>query len=270
MSPEPENQIDKVNEYKAALKSAVSRMLSDRLPSRKVDVLFYHGRSFGDDDPIIAYAAKLIQDGRADHILVHGNDGQTVGGNEKYKANAGKSEVARKLNALGIDIFDRVWFSSQDSLNTRTETTSYFDMASKKGWKTIGIVAHPHQLARIMLGTVNEMNKRGIYLPVYLGHPQRTDWDEIVFGSQGAENKPRREHIFDEMIRIPRYQKPKDQKPADLATFDELDAYLEKRGWGPRDDMNWDRIEANPNVENDYKIISEYIDRLTPDQIFSG
>lgn len=54
--------------------------------------------------------------------------------------------------------------------------------------------------------------------------PSSTDWNRKVMGSQGMELKPRRDHVPDEIDRIFKYQ-----ADGDLASFDELFAYLAKR-----------------------------------------
>lgn len=260
MSLEQKIDTEKIENYVQALKRVTTTALSDELPDETVDLIFIHARPLGDDDPIITYAANLVKSGRAKNILIPGNDGQREGGSIRFESSGGRSEIARKLDSLEIDINEQLWFTGPDSLNTRTETTALFEFVLTHNCKTIGLVGYPHLLPRIMLGTVAQLNKLNLYLPVYLTHPTKTDWDEVVPDNQGGESKPRREHILGELKKIPRYQKPKGQETSDLATFDELAPYFEKRG-----SLNKRLQEL---VLSDYRLIESQIDLLTPEDIF--
>lgn len=233
-------------EYKKGLKDAVSLVLADNLPLGGVDVLCYHGRSFGDEDPILSAVADITKGGKANYVIIPGDNGERVGEKGKQLANIGREEIVNRLCSLGVKP-EVMLVSSKDALHTRAETTAFFSLILNRRFTKIGVIAHPHQLLRIMLGTVNELNRLKIFLPVYSTYPAHTDWEEVVFGSQGRESKPRREHILDEMIRIPVYQ-----QKGDLATFEELAEYYRARG---------DKNKIFPE-STDLKIISDYINRM--------
>lgn len=244
--------LGEVQKYKEELMNAVGLVLADNLPSGGVDVLCYHGRSFGDENPILATVAKIVKSGKACYVIIPGNNGERVGEEEKQLANVGKEEIIKRLCGLGIKP-ETMLFSDSNALHTRAETAAFFSLIVSHGFTKIGVIAHPHQLLRIMLGTVNELNRLGIYLPVYSTHPTRTNWEEVVFGSQGKENKPRREHVLDEMARIPRYQ-----HKGDLATFAELTNYYITRG---------SENVIPLKIKRDKDIINTCIDNMNLNQI---
>lgn len=246
--------INEAQKYKRELMNIVNLVLADNLPSSGVDVLCYHGRSFGDENPILATVAKIVKSGKASRVIIPGSNGERAGEEGKGLANVGKEEIIKRLCSLGVEP-GVMLFSDPDALHTRAETTAFFSLIVNNGLTKIGVIAHPHQLPRIMLGTVNELNRLGIHLPVYSTYPDYTDWEEVVFGSQGKENKPRREHILDEMVRIPQYQ-----HKGDLSTFTELANYYMTRG---------SENVIPLKIKTDKNIINACINKMTPNQILS-
>lgn len=214
-------EIDPVKFYQATV-----IVLSDRDVPTNLDAVFFHNRSYGDDTNLPRLAAEIIRMGRARFIAVTNNEGERFGSDIPYEANPGKTYYIDRLLSIGVPTYTIV-VPERPAFHAREENKAFIELSEQKGWKSAIILAQPHQLLRSMLGAVQEMNQSGYMMMLFAAAPDFTNWQQIVRGSQGLEEKTREEHIQDEFGRIIRYQ-----KSGELATFDELSEYYRAREKG--------------------------------------
>ncbi|MDO8573443.1 MAG: hypothetical protein Q7R77_01705 [Candidatus Daviesbacteria bacterium] len=201
---------------------ATTMLLSGR-PTKPVDVLFFHGRLFGDDTGLFELAADLVKNKMVGIVALFGNEGERVGSNIPFEANPGKTWYRKQLIEYGVPP-DQIIFAAEGGYHTELESDGFLTLAAEKGWLSGAILTQPHQLLRATLGMVRAMQQQWYVMNVYTVTPPTTNWNEIVFGSQGMEAKPRVDHIVDELVRVAKYQ-----QDGGLVSFTELFAYLEKR-----------------------------------------
>ncbi len=204
---------------------ATVRVLSDK-PQNPVDVVFFHNRSYGDDTGLLAITSEVLTEGKARFIAVTNNEGERYSSVIPFEANPGKTEYIRRLRIIGIPD-GAIAIPDMKAFNAREENTAFLALAKKEGWTSGAILTQPHQALRTMLGAVQEMNQTGYMMRIFTFTPDQTPWEEIVRGNQGMEEKPRWQHIGDELSRIILRQ-----KTGELATFEELFAYWEERTRG--------------------------------------
>lgn len=214
-------EIDPVILYKATV-----LVLSDRSVPDYVDCVLFHNRSYDDDANLPDLAAEIIRAGKAGFVAVTNNEGERFGSNVPFEANPGKTYYIRTLLLLGVPE-DSIIVPQRLAFHAREENTAFIELAKQRGWESAIILAQPHQLLRSMLGAVQEMNQSGYMMKLFAAAPDFTNWQQIVRGSQGLEEKEREEHIQDELRRIVDYQ-----KSGELATFDELFEYYRIRARG--------------------------------------
>lgn len=182
-------------------------ILTDTLPER-ADAIFLHGRAAGDTDGLFELASQLVKTERADRIVITGTEGDALDP-VAPRAWAGKTAWTEALVALGVPV-DKIVYS-EPAYHTRQESDVYVDMARQEGWGNAIVLSQPHQALRAILGTLMSVRNAGDYpLRVYSGFPPNTDWDKIVYGSQGQNPMPRRDHCALEMQRVIAYQEKGD------------------------------------------------------------
>lgn len=205
-----------LNFYEATL-----RVLSD-WPPKPVEVVFFHGRSFGDETGLFELVSEMYRLDAIRYVALFNNEGERVGSTIPYQANPGKTYYSRRLQEMGVDP-NRILLADP-AYHTRQENETFCKLAQREGWKSAVIVTQPHQLLRAMLGMAKVMEETSYWMEVYTAAPRTTPWLEIVGGSQGLERKPRLAHIQDEFNRILAYQ-----QKGDLASFEKFFAYLINR-----------------------------------------
>lgn len=203
-----------------AVFQATTVLLSD-WPAEKVDALFFHGRSHGDDDGLFELVAELVTGGMVGHVALNGSDGERLGDSRPGVAWPGKQIYMDRLAAFGIG---KAIVCSRPAFHNKDENEAFLEFAMARGWRTGIVLTQPHQLLRTFLGMVKSMAVHGYWMRAYAVAPKSTAWWKDVFGSQGAESKRRFLHIEEEFKRVPLYQ-----QKGDLATFDELFEYLKRR-----------------------------------------
>lgn len=200
-------------------------LLSGQAPS-SVDAVFFHDRCYGDFTGLFEMAGRMYRTGVARFIATPNTDGARFGGNIPGEASPGKIWTREQLVRQGIPdeiILHPVSVSS----HTNEENDAFLELSMKMKWRSAVILAQPHQLLREILGMVIVMNKTEYLMEIYTAAPPITPWYEVIRVNQGIETKPRIENIADELQRISDYQ-----QKGDLATFDELFAYLKARDRG--------------------------------------
>lgn len=209
---------------------ATTLLLSDSPPG-PIDAVFFFGRSFFDAEKqgIFTVAVDLIKQDKARYLVLADSEGERMGETIPRVAYPGKSLwMDRLVCTLGVDK-DRILYSphlipGEHGFNTKTEAQAFLATSVERGFKTAVVLTQPHQIVRAMLGVVKTINQKGLSVDVWCMSPEPTDWNKRVQGSQGMARKPRVEHIPDEINRILKYQ-----AKGDIASFDELFAYLARR-----------------------------------------
>ena len=201
-------------------------MLLSGYPPKTIDVIFFHDRSYGDFTNLFQMAASMYKSGIARFIATPNTDGARFGRNIPREASPGKEWVTRQLLALHLPI-ESIIRPDMPSHHTWEENNAFLQLARERKWRSAAILTQPHQLLRTMLGMVKAMDNTGYLMEVYTATPIYTPWYEITRVNQGEEEKMRVENIDDELIRIPQYQ-----EKGDLASLEELSAYLEARERG--------------------------------------
>lgn len=199
---------------------AITMLLSDILPE-SVDVVFGHGRSFGDEDEVLTAIATAYSQGVVQNVLIPGTNGHRCGNTLPHGAWAGQEEWTKRLNGLGVNT---VHYTDLDTCHTRDETDAFLHYAKKMGWTSAAVATQPHQILRAMLGTVQSMSQHDIPMTVYALTPGSVSWKKDVLGSQGRVHGSRFGHIVEELERILLYQ-----ESGDLCSLDELIGYLRNR-----------------------------------------
>lgn len=69
---------------------AQSMVLSNK-PPKPVDAVFFHGRSYGDFDGVVATTAELYNQRLANHIALFNTEGERINSNVPFEANPGKT-----------------------------------------------------------------------------------------------------------------------------------------------------------------------------------
>lgn len=198
-------------------------MLLGGHPSKPVDVLFFHGRSYGDHAGLFELAADLIHHEMVSAIALFNNEGERFGSSIPFEANPGKTWHREQLIKYGVPE-DRILFAAKGGYHTKWENDDFLRLAAEQGWSSGVILTQPHQLLRATLGMVRAMQEQRYVMEIYTVTPPATNWYEVVKGSQGMEAKPRVDYIVDELVRMAKYQ-----QSGGLVSFAELFAYLEKR-----------------------------------------
>ncbi|MEK7560314.1 MAG: hypothetical protein AAB522_03390 [Patescibacteria group bacterium] len=195
------------------LYAAICMILSDR-PVEKIDAIFFHGRGVDDHDGLFELSTSFYKDGLAKFIVINGFDGfLNAPGRGFYLSEFVTRRVLRPYIVL-----------SDAASNTKEENDAFVKLSRCKNWRSAAILTQPHQILRAFLGAINSMRKQNYLMRLYAIFPHSTLWFKHVFGSQGAENKERFEHIFEELKRIPIYQ-----EKGDLCTFSEFFEYIKNR-----------------------------------------
>ncbi len=210
---------------------ATTVLLSD-FPPGPVDAVFFHSRSFFDAEKqgIFILAADLIKQDKAKYLLIPDSEGERIGGTTTPRETwPGISLWTNRLvETLGVERGKILpcphLIPGEHGFNTKTEAEAFLATSVERGFKTAVVLTQPHQIVRAMLGVVKTINQKGLPINVWCISPQSTDWNKRVKGSQGMERKPRVEHIQDEIERVLKYQ-----AKGDIASFDELFAYLTRR-----------------------------------------
>lgn len=203
-----------------------SLMVASSYPTRPVAALFFHGRSFGDITGLFPLAASLYSDGLVKKVVLFNNEGERCGSDVPFQANQGRTYYRNELKANGIpdsDIVDSIL----KSCHTLEESRGFVDLSIRESWVSAAIMGQPHQLLRIMLSTLKAMEERRYGLEIYSATPRNVKWFDSVYGSQGAEGKPRLEHVKDEYLRIRHYI-----EKGDLVSLKQLLSYIEQREKG--------------------------------------
>ncbi|MBI4114617.1 MAG: hypothetical protein HY445_02120 [Candidatus Niyogibacteria bacterium] len=194
----------------------------DNIP-KAADVIYVFGRTESDSEEVLSFCNFLYQLGSYNNILI-------PGGEKGFHGFAGFQEWKNKLIHYGIP--EEKIMKTTPTRHTHEEAEFIIKETKRREWKTIIFIAHAHQILRCFLDLVNSFqneysNKEGAYHDFVWLHaacPRNTDWRRIVYGNQGEKKMLRQDHIYEELIRIPKYQ-----AKGDLASFSDFFKYLTTR-----------------------------------------
>ena len=173
-----------------------SMILSDR-PTRRVEGIFFHGRSFnGDDDGLFPLAQELVNSVSDNIVVVNGGNG------EAYKhgdppAWPGKDNYVSRLQKLKCKVI-----LSEPAPRTLEEGFEFSKVAEDRGWKRAIVIAQPFQLLRILQVHLKVMQKRDYPMQIYAVAPRSVDWKKVTHGNQGRSDVSRFDQIEDEFNRL--------------------------------------------------------------------
>lgn len=80
---------------------ATLMLLTDPLPG-KADVVFFHSRSYGDEDGLFELIENLYREGTIRNVLILGTDGRREGGTKPGESWPGKDIWSKRLGQIGI------------------------------------------------------------------------------------------------------------------------------------------------------------------------
>ncbi len=178
--------------------------LMDDTPRQSVDAVIFHSRATGDDDGLFELAGELYKAKKVKKIIVNGGDGRYEFRGEIIQAWPGADYYLEKLRKNGVTGKGDILFSARAD-NTRAENNVFLEVMTGKGFESGTIIAQPHQLPRAFAGMLAAMRLANVDLDLYAAAPSSVDWDKTVRGSPRAGEKPRRQHVSDEMEGIAKY-----------------------------------------------------------------
>jgi len=193
--------------------------------------IFVWGRAKDDfqptsnEDGVLQVAAQLHHTTRAP-VYIPGYNGEQCGqGPNGYP---GPGIWQRELQVFGVaseaivPLLTPLGNVPSGIQTTKTEFEDFLLTETAHADKWYFVVTAQWHALRAMLGAVHSMETHGKTLFIAPVWPTRIDWNRMVYGSQGRGPKPRAEWLQEEYAKIPRYQ-----KKGDLATTEELLAYLQ-------------------------------------------
>ena len=279
-----EASTDDLERFRNDLKKMAPHVLADEIPPDGVDIAFFHGRSAGDEGDLIPYMVREYRQGNIRAILIPGSDGQGWSkepaeevykkGKGKYAATPGRAGFAQQFDTAGINLAktrdgeeaDRVYYTGPAVRHTGEEVKSIIEFILNNpdlDINSVGLVAHPHQLPRafaLMVHAIKDHEDPRIRdLKVYPAHPQKTNWDEIVPGSQGKNHIPRKDHASSEILGIHKgintYH--------NAAISQDVIKYMQKRDGGPRMQRLIEQKTNDPHYQADLKVVRDAISMFT-------
>lgn len=271
------------------LKTVCRLVLADEIPER-VDVLFIHARAVGmiidgneqlerpgnDEGTLFTEIAKLYKLGMFSNLLLPGNDGQNwnpddsiearyAKGRDKRMAWAGRSEYTRQIADVSDIPIENTYYTGANIGHTRDENKAVAEEIEVHRWKSLALLAHPHQLLRAISGQIKEAEMRGSNEKIYVVHPPITDWKESVASSQGQNTMPRKNHALPEMRRVVTYA----AEVGNLANPDEILEYFK---WRDGDELqrlmqlHEKKIEST-SFRKDVVVMDDASDALTIEEL---
>lgn len=195
-------------------------ILQSDWPVRRVNATFFHARAHRDDDGLLELIREMHREQKMDWVVINGSDGRTKGGSTVAEVWPGVENYDRRLGDVGV----AMPVISEPAFDTKEENETFLKISMIQRWRSGVILAQPHQLPRAMLGMIRSMTVHDYPMRIYCVAPKTVDWFKPVYGSLGRKLLPRIDHINEELTRISDYQ-----AKGDLATFDELFAYLQNR-----------------------------------------
>lgn len=180
------------------------RLLSQN--KRNTDVIFLHGRSASDAEPLIFHHTAELANYIDTTVYINGGDGSGKYNRTPQSSWPGGTFFKEQLSNKYVKNIKFI----EPALDTEKEAESALKMLLNDGLKSICLVAWQHQTPRCFLCMVKAMKKiignttedRKSWPKVYVSSPSNTSWTKIVTGSQGLNPMQRSEHSRLELLGI--------------------------------------------------------------------
>lgn len=178
-----------------------------------VNVKFVPGRAQGDESELLTHAGVwLAADPRNHYLIFPGHDGSYANGQRVPTGYQGFDRWQAWITGfyrIGLPperVLSCVVRPGHEKItHTREETDGFVLRAQEQSWKHAIVLAHPHQLPRVMGCLLKSMGELKYSMVVWPDSPFVTSWHHEVYGSLGKQSLPRWHHIKEELSRILTY-----------------------------------------------------------------
>ena len=195
----------------------LTRVLCDSKPQTQADGVFLFSQTKDNQASVFKVGCDLVRSSSANVLLMM--EAPALCGFPGFSA------WKKELCDLGIPSHQIIGVETvEQTLNTLIEATALVQMAKKKGYQSVFVVAPPFHQLRAFMTAVTATLREYPTLHVYSKPGAALPWFETVYHSQGSSSGKRTDMIYGELDRIGRYQ-----KKGDLATFEDVLYYLDKR-----------------------------------------
>jgi hypothetical protein len=208
---------NKIMEYQRA-----QRLVLNDAPKENVDAIFLHPLSYGNDNEMFPFAAKMLADGKARYIVINGSQGEKIGGNIPGEAWAGKDVYIKRLKKKGVK--EEQIIVAGSGMHTRESNDRFLEVAREHNFKSAVTLNQPEQLLRATLGQIKSMKNQNYLLRLYSAYPEPWEANKKVRGNQGAEPDRRYKMLPTDFERIKTYQ-----AKGDIASYQEFYKYMSER-----------------------------------------
>ena len=194
------------------------RVLCDVRPKCSVDGAYLYCQTDSNHQSLFQTAFFLLEKSFTSKILIlqteakSGYPGFSQWLNLLQKAGLSEKQI------VGVELDTPVM------LHTMIESEALVRFASQKGYKSLFVIAPPFHQLRAFMTAVTVVLKTNSDLLLYSFPADAMPWGEAVVHSQGTLMATRKELIHMELERISLYQ-----KKGELASFEEVAAYLDSR-----------------------------------------
>lgn len=192
------------------------RFLCDELPSCRADAVYLIGETSYNQKSVLDRGVEIWKRGLVKCLAIPGSEDMGYG----YPGcSVWRSEFLRHK----IDSHTIISVPGDHS-NTFVEAQSLIAYAKKMRWRNLIITAAPFHQPRSFISVVSAALRMYPEILLFSCPGVTLPWNERVYHSQGTLAGTRTDFITSEFERIFRYH-----QKGDLVSFEEVDAYLEKR-----------------------------------------
>lgn len=202
----------------------LTRVLCDSGPETSADGVYLYCQTISSQQAVFQAALFLLDNSLASKVLIlesrpkSGYPGFSVWSERLQKLGLSKGQIE------GVPVRETA------TINTLTESEDLVRFARQQGYHSLFVIAPPFQQLRAFMTAVTVALREYHQLLIYSFPAVAVPWQEEVIHSQGTLKAKRSELIQTELERIDIYQ-----KKGDLAMFEEVLGYLNKRNtpvWG--------------------------------------
>lgn len=196
----------------------LTRILCDTRPEGAADGAYLFCTTIDNQASVFQAAGRLVRHFAASRIFIL--DGPAMSG---YPGAIHCRERLRK-RGLPAEQIDCVPYGNAPSINTLTESQALLRFARDRKLGSLVVVSTPFHQLRAFMTSVTVALEWYPELRIYSCPGEPLSWLDPVVHSQGTLKAQRRQLIHEELARIDTYQ-----KKGDLASFDDVLAYLDRR-----------------------------------------
>ena len=194
------------------------RTLCDLRPKNPTNGTYLFCQTRDNQESIFKAAQFLLNNSLTSKILILHTEAQS--------GYPGFTEWRQKLQQLGLseEQIEGVKNKKTSMLNTLIESEALIRFAKQHGYRSLFVIAPPFHQLRALMTAVTVTLREYPELLIYSYPGVAMPWQEEVIHSQGTLKAKRRDLIQEELERIEKYQ-----NKGDLALFEEVLSYLDKR-----------------------------------------